>query len=216
MAVTSIVIADDHAVVRSGLKLLLEAEDDLEVVAEAADVEQTIERLASYTPDILLLDLHMPGGPSLGSIPEMRKTSPRTRIVVLTMQSSAAYVRESLRAGAIGYVTKEAAGDELVDAIRLAAAGQPYVYPVLGARLAREPDDGGHPGELTDREFQVLRLIALGYTNTEIANRLHLSTRTIESHRAHIQKKLRLQSRAELVRFAIDNDVFDTSATAGQ
>lgn len=197
---------------RSGLKLLLEAEHEFEVVAEAGDVEETIRQLKAYKPAILLLDLHMPGGPSLRFIPEMKSASPGTRVVVLTMQNSAAYVRESLRAGAIGYVTKEAADDELVDAVRLAAADQPYLHPQLGARLAREPDDDGPPGDLTEREAEVLRLIALGYTNTEIGRRLFLSVRTVESHRAHIQQKLRMHTRAELVRFAIDNDLIDTHA----
>ena len=214
MTPTTIVIADDHAVMRSGLKLLLESEEGFEVVAEAGDVEETIRKLKAYKPSILLLDLHMPGGPSLESIPQMREASPETRIVVLTMQNSPGYVRESLRAGAIGYVTKEAADDELVEAVRLAAADQPYLNPRLGARLASEPEDPGRPGELSEREVEVLRLIALGYTNTEIGKQLFLSTRTVESHRAHIQQKLRLQSRAELVRFAIDNDLIETKHDA--
>jgi two-component system, NarL family, response regulator NreC len=121
-------------------------------------------------------------------------------------------VRESLRAGVIGYVTKDAADDELVEAGRLAAADQPYLHPLLGARLAPEPEDSAHPGHLTDRELEVLRMIALGYTNTEIGKQLYLRTRTVESHRAHIQQKVRLQSRAELVRFAIDNKLIETSA----
>src|SRR5436190_9760427 len=170
---TSIVIADDHAVMRSGLKMLLEAESDLEVVAEAGDVEETIRKLKAYKPDVLLLDLHMPGGPSLQYIPDMRETSPQTRIVVLTMQNSPGFVREALRAGALGYVTKEAADAELVEAVRLAAADQPYLHPRLGAKLATE----GPPDDLTEREVQVLRLIALGHTNTEIASRLYLSVR---------------------------------------
>src|SRR3954471_8468474 len=203
MSTISIVIADDHAVMRSGLKMLLEAEDDLEVVAEAGDVEETIRKLKAYKPSVLLLDLHMPGGPSLQFIPEMREASPATRIVVLTMQNSAGYVREALRAGALGYVTKEAADAELVEAVRLAANDEPYLHPRLGARLATEPVDEGPPDDLTEREVQVLRLIALGHTNTEIASQLFLSVRTVESHRAHIQQKLRLSSRAELVRYAL-------------
>src|SRR5947208_8806598 len=132
----SIVVADDHAVLRRGLKMLLEAENDLAVVAEAGDVDETIRKLKAYKPDVLLLDLHMPGGPSLQAIPEMRESSPGTRIVVLTMQDSAGFVREALRAGALGYVTKEAADPELVQAVRLAAHDQPYLHPKLGARLA--------------------------------------------------------------------------------
>jgi two-component system response regulator NreC len=214
MTKTSILIADDHAVMRSGLKLLLEAEDDLEVVAEAGDVDETVRKLKAYKPEILILDLHMPGGPSMQFIPDMREASPDTRVVVLTMANSAGYIRESLRAGAIGYVTKEAADDELVKAVRLAVADQPYLHPRLGARLASEPEHAGPPGDLTAREVEVLRLIALGYTNTEIGAQLYLSTRTVESHRSHIQHKLRLQSRAELVRFAMDNDLIETNSEA--
>jgi two-component system response regulator NreC len=211
MSRTSIVIADDHAVMRSGLKLLLEAEGDLEVVAEAGDVDETIRKLKAYKPDVLLLDLHMPGGPSLSFIPEMRELAPETHIVVLTMQNSAAFIRESLRAGAIGYVTKEAADEDLVEAVRLAASDQPYLHPGLGARLASEPEKTGNAGGLSDRELEVLRLVALGFTNTEIAQQLFLSTRTVESHLSHIQQKLRLHTRAELVRFAIENELLETA-----
>jgi two-component system response regulator NreC len=205
----SIVIADDHTVMRSGLRMLLEAESDLEVVAEAGDVEETIRKLKAYKPSVLLLDLHMPGGPSLQFIPEMIESSPETRIVVLTMQNSPGFVREALKAGALGYVTKEAADAEVVDAVRLAANDQPYLHPKLGARLATEPADEGPPDDLTEREVEVLRLIALGYTNTEIASQLYLSVRTVESHRAHIQQKLRVSTRAELVRYALDHGLVD-------
>jgi two-component system, NarL family, response regulator NreC len=208
-ATISIAIADDHAVMRSGLKMLLESEPDFEVIAEAADVDETIRKLKAYKPAVLLLDLHMPGGPSLSSIPAMLESSPGTRIVVLTMQNSPGFVREALRVGAIGYVTKEAADAEVVDAIRLAANDQPYLQPKLGARLATEPVEEGPPDDLTEREVEVLRLIALGYTNSEIASQLFLSVRTVESHRAHIQQKLRLSTRAELVRYALDHGLVE-------
>jgi two-component system, NarL family, response regulator NreC len=208
-ATTSILIADDHAVMRSGLRMLLEAEPDLEVVAEAGDVGETIRRLKAYKPDILLLDLHMPGGPSLQAMPEMREASPATRVVVLTMQNSVGYVREALRAGALGYVTKEAADAELVEAVRLAANEQPYLHPRLGARLATEPEQDGPPDDLSEREAEVLRLIALGHTNAEIASQLFLSIRTVESHRAHIQQKLRLSTRAQLVRYALEHGLVE-------
>lgn len=209
-ATISIVVADDHAVMRSGLKMLLEAEADIEVVAEAGDVEETIRKLKAYKPDVLLLDLHMPGGPSLKFIPEMLKSSPDSRIVVLTMQNSPGFVREALRAGAIAYVTKEAADAEVVDAVRLAVSDQPYLEPKLGARLATEQPQDGPPDDLTERELEVLKLIALGYTNSEIASQLYLSVRTVESHRAHIQQKLRLSTRAELVRYALDHGFVST------
>jgi two-component system response regulator NreC len=139
----------------------------------------------------------------------MRSASPDTRIVVLTMQNSPGFVREALRAGAIGYVTKEAADAEVVEAVRLAAVDQPYLHPRLGAKLATEPADNAPPGDLTEREVQVLRLIALGHTNAEIATQLYLSVRTVESHRAHIQQKLRLSTRAELVRYALDHGLIE-------
>ena len=206
---TSILIADDHAVMRSGLRMLLENEDDFEVAAEAGDVAETIRKLKAYKPDVLLLDLHMPGGPSLQAIPEMREASPGTRIVVLTMQDSAGFVREALRAGALGYVTKDAADTELVEAVRLAVDNQPYLHPKLGAKLAIEPDNEGPPDDLSEREVEVLRLIALGHTNAEIAGQLYLSVRTVESHRAHIQQKLRLQTRAELVHYALKHKLVE-------
>jgi two-component system response regulator NreC len=206
---TSIVIADDHAVMRSGLRMLLDATEDLVVVAEAGDVAETVRKLKAYKPDVLLLDLHMPGGPSLPAIPEMKDASPGTRIVVLTMQNSPGYVREALKAGALGYVTKEQADDELVDAVRLAAQDEPYLHPKLGARLATEPVDDGPPDDLTEREVEVLRLIALGHTNAEIASQLYLSVRTVESHRSHIQQKLRLTTRAELVRYALQHGLVE-------
>jgi two-component system response regulator NreC len=204
---TSIVIADDHAVMRSGLRMLLDATDDLEVVGEAGDVDETIRKLKAYKPDVLVLDLHMPGGPSLEAIPDMREASPATRIVVLSMQDSAAYVREALRAGALGYVTKEAADQELVEAIRLAASNQSYLQPKLGVRLATEPEQIGPPDDLSEREVEVLRMIALGHTNAEIGEQLFLSVRTVESHRAHIQQKLRLTKRAELVKYALEHGI---------
>jgi two-component system, NarL family, response regulator NreC len=206
---TSILIADDHAVMRSGLRMLLEAEEDFEVAAEAGDVDETLRKLMAYKPDVLLLDLHMPGGPSLTRIAEMREKSPSTRIVVLTMQNSPGFVREALRAGALGYVTKEAADVELVEAVRLAANDEPYLHPRMGARLATEPEANGPPDDLTEREAEVLTLIALGHTNAEIAEQLFLSVRTVESHRGHIQQKLRLQTRAELVRYALDHHMVE-------
>jgi two-component system response regulator NreC len=207
---TKIVIADDHAVVRSGLRMLLENEQDLRVVAEAGDVPTALRYVAAHRPKVLILDLHMPGEPSLPAIPALKEASPGTEIVVLTMQADPAYAREALRAGAIGYVLKEAAGAELVQAVRLALEGRTYLHPELGAKLATEPPaPSGPPDDLTEREVEVLRLIALGHTNTEIASQLYLSVRTVESHRAHIQAKLRLSTRAELVRYALDHDMVD-------
>jgi two-component system, NarL family, response regulator NreC len=199
-----IVIADDHAVVRRGLKQVLGAEPGFEVLAEASDVEEARRYVRGHRPDVLVLDLNLPGGSSLKHIPSIRSEFPDTQIVVLTMQNEPAYAREALSAGALGYVLKEAAETELVEAIHRAAVGDPYLNPRLGARVAAEPPPG-LPDGLSEREVEVLRMITLGYTNSEIAEQLFLSVRTVETHRAHIQQKLRLGSRAELVRYALDH-----------
>jgi two-component system, NarL family, response regulator NreC len=210
--ITTILVADDHAVVRSGLRMLLDAEEDFEVVAEAGDVSSTLRSVRGHKPSVLILDLNMPGEPSLPAIPQLREASPGTQIVVLTMQSDPAFAREALRAGAVGYVLKEAADSELVDAVRSAAAGRTYLNPELGARLAAEPPAApGPPDDLTEREVEVLRLIALGHTNAEIGQQLYLSVRTVESHRAHIQRKLGRTTRAELVRYALDRGLIASS-----
>lgn len=215
-ATTTVVIADDHAVVRSGLKTLLEAEPGLEVTAEARDVRTAMTLVRAQRPDVLVLDLNMPGEPSLPAIPELLEASPGTAIVVLTMQNDPAFAREALRAGALGYVLKESANAELVEAVRAATEGRTYLQPQLGARLAAEPaKPATSDNDLSERETEVLKLIALGHTNTEIAEQLYLSVRTVESHRAHIQQKLRLSTRAELVRYALDHDLLDTSNGAG-
>jgi two-component system response regulator NreC len=202
---TRIVLADDHAVVRSGLRFVLEAEDGLQVIAEAGTVEETVRKVRAIRPDVLVLDLNMGHESSLEQIPQLRADAPQTAIVVLTMQNEPAFARQALQAGAAAYVLKEAADDELVEAVRTAAAGGTYLNPVLGARLAAEPPaPDGPPDDLTEREVDVLRLIALGNTNQEIADQLYLSVRTVESHRAHIQRKLGRTTRAELVRYALD------------
>jgi two-component system response regulator NreC len=208
----TIVLADDHPVVRTGLRMLLDAEDDLQVVAEAGDVDAAARYVRGHKPTVLILDLNMPGEPSLPAIPSIREGSPDTSIVVLTMQDDPAFAREALRAGARGYVLKQSAGQELVQAIRTAAGGGTYLNPELGARVAAEPaSPSGPPGDLTEREVEVLRLIALGHTNNEIASQLYLSVRTVETHRAHIQQKLGISTRAELVRYALDNGLIDAA-----
>jgi two-component system response regulator NreC len=197
-----IVLADDHAVVRSGLRLLLDGEEGLEVVAEAGDADAARRYVRGHHPHVLVLDLNMPGSLSLKMIPVIRDESPDTQIVVLTMQQEPAFAREALGAGALGYVLKEAADEELVEAVRRAAVGERYLNPRLGARIAAEPPPGP-PDDLSDREVEVLRLIALGHTNAEIAEQLFLSVRTVETHRSHIQQKLRVSTRAELVGYAL-------------
>ena len=196
-------LADDHAVVRAGLRLLL-TQAGMDVVAEAGDVETALRYVLGHKPDVLVLDLNMPGEPSLPAIPRVADASPETHVVVLTMQQEPEFARKALQAGASAYVLKEAADAELVQAIHVAREGGTYVNPSLGARLATMQDDGP-PGGLTQREVDILRLIALGHTNAEIAEQLFLSVRTVETHRAHIQQKLRRTTRAELVRYALEH-----------
>ena len=205
----SVVIADDHPVMRAGLRMLLDAENDMQVVAESGTVEETLETLRLYEPDVVLLDLYMPGGPCLRCIPMMLEASPRTSVVVLTMQTSPGFVREALRLGATAYVTKQAADGDLVHAVRGAAHDEPYVQPTLGAQLAVTPLEQTQTDELTARETEVLRLIALGYTNAEIAGEMGRSVRTVESHRTRLQRKLDLGSRAELVRYALEHGMLE-------
>ena len=209
---TKIVIADDHRVVRSGLRMLLDREDGFEVVAEAGDVADARRYVRAHRPDVLVLDLNMPGDPSLPAIPIFMEESPTTRVVVLTMQEDPAFAREALQAGASGYVLKEAADSEVVAAVREVAGGGRYVHPELGARLVAADTAERRRAEenpLSEREAEVLRLLALGHTNQEIAKQLYISVRTAETHRAHIMQKLRLSSRAELVRYALDHGLLE-------
>ena len=208
---TTIVLADDHAVVRSALRMLLEAELGFEVVAEAGDAPSAIQYVRGHKPSVLILDLNMPGPSSLESIPAIKEASPDTQIVVLTMQAETAFARQALQAGVAAYVLKEAAEEELVTAIRSVAHGETYLQPALGARLAAEPE-GGAKDDLSEREIEVLRRIALGFTNAEIAEQLFLSIRTVESHRAHIQQKLQLTTRSELVGYALEHGLVETGS----
>lgn len=204
-----VVIADDHAVVRRGLRQVLDAEEEFELVAEASDLDGARRYVRGHHPHVLVLDLNLPEGSSLEAIPQLRTEFPDTQIVVLTMQNEPAYARQALIAGALGYVLKEAAEEELVEAVRRAAAGDTYLNPRLGARVAAEPPPG-LPDGLSEREVEVLRMIALGHTNAEIGDHLYLSVRTVETHRAHIQQKLRLGTRSELVRYALDHGLVET------
>ncbi|MGZ5375797.1 MAG: response regulator [Solirubrobacterales bacterium] len=205
-----IVLADDHGIVRGALRMLLEGESDLEVVAEAGDGETAARCVLGHKPDVLVLDLNMPGISGLDAIGPARENSPETEIVVLTMLNEPAAAKQALRAGALGYVQKEAASSDLITAVRMAARGETYLQPELGAKLAAEPDEEA-PDNLSGRELDVLRLIALGHTNAEIGEQLFLSVRTIESHRSHIQQKLDCHNRAGLVRYAFDRGLVETS-----
>ena len=209
------VIVDDHAVVRSGLRLVLESESDIEVVAEAADARNAVFEARAHRPDVILLDVVMPGRSGIEAIPDLLEESPESKVLVLSMQDDPAYVREAFGAGASGYVLKEAADAEVVAAVREVAAGERYVHPALGARLVvAEAEERVRAEEdpLSEREHEILRLLALGHTNQEIAGKLFLSVRTVETHRAHIMQKLRISTRAELVRYALERGVLDSSA----
>ena len=203
-AAITIVLAEDHRVVRAGLRLLLDAQPDLTVLGEAGDIAETERRLAAHRPRVLVLDIDMPEGSSIPAIPRLNAASPETGIVILTMHTDPGMAREAIRAGVKAYVVKEAAETELVEAIRAAAAGRTYLTPELGARLAAAVPEGTsrRPDGLSARELEVLELIALGHTNGEIASKLYLSVRTVESHRARIQQKTSRGSRAELVAYA--------------
>src|SRR3954453_10254843 len=209
----TIVLADDHHVVRTGLRLLLAAERGFPAVREADDPAAALRSVFGHKPTVLVLDLTMPGETTaLEAIPLVRERSAGTAVVVLTMQEDPSFARHALRAGAAGYVLKDSANAELVEAVRRAAAGETYLAPRLGAALAASPaEPAGPPDDLTPRELEVLRLIALGHTNAEIGAQLFLSIRTVESHRAHIQQKLRRSSRAELVRYALDHGLLGDS-----
>jgi two-component system, NarL family, response regulator NreC len=198
----TIVIADDHAVVRQGLRLLLEAEDDLAVVGESADIAQTCALLRECTPAVVLLDLHMGRDLSLSALFELRSASPATAVVILTMEDDPAFVAPAWNAGAAGYVLKEASRTDLVRAIRTVAKGGRYLDPAIGGWALTSAD-----AALTDRELEVLRLVALGYTNSEIATRMYISPRTVETHRANLQAKLGIAGRPELVRYALEHGV---------
>jgi two-component system response regulator NreC len=204
--VIRVILVDDHAVVRTGLRLLLDSEDDIEVVGEAENARRALFETIQNQPDVVLMDVVMPDQSGIEAIKPVLEAAPQTKILVLSMQDDPSYVREAFAAGASGYVLKEAADTELVDAVRQVAGGGNYVHPTLGARLiAAEAEERRRAQEdpLSEREREILRLLALGHTNQEIAKMLFISVRTAEAHRAHIMRKLRLSTRAELVRYAL-------------
>ena len=206
------VVVDDHAVVRSGIKLLLEREEDIEVVGEAGNAKDAIFRARALKPNVMLLDVVMSGESGIEVLPKLLKESPETKVLVLSMQDDPNYVREAFAAGAAGYVLKEAADEEVVSAVREIAAGGHYVHPALGARMVAAEAEARAAAEadpLSDREREVLRMLALGHTNQEIAKMLYISVRTAETHRAHIMQKLRLSTRAELVRYALSHGLLE-------
>jgi len=209
---TRILVVDDHAVVRSGLRLLLSAEEDFDVVGDAGNARDAVFEARALKPDVILLDVVMPGESGIEVLPRLKQEAPDAKVLVLSMQDDPRYVHEAFSQGANGYVLKEAADAEVVSAVREIAAGGSYVHPVLGARMVAAEASARAAAEadpLTEREREVLRLLALGHTNQEIAKQLFISVRTAETHRAHIMQKLNLSTRAELVRHAIANGLLD-------
>lgn len=205
-----VLVADDHTVVRAGIRLLLESETDIEVVGEARDGQEAVQKAHQLVPDIVLMDLAMPGMGGLEATQRITQASPGVRVLVLTMHENDEYFFQALNAGASGYLLKETSPDELVAALRAVYQGGVFIYPSLAGRLlddylrrVRAGDEEKVLGQLTPREQEVLRLIAQGKTGRQIADILHLSPKTVDRHRANITEKLNLHSRAELIRYAI-------------
>ncbi len=207
-----VILVDDHAILRAGLRRVLEAEPDIEVVGEAESADRAVFEALSSKPDVVVMDVVMPGKSGIEGMPAVLQAVPEAKVLVLSMQDDPHYVREAFAVGAAGYVLKEAADTEVVGAVRAVAAGERYVHPTLGARLVAAEAEERKRAEadpLSEREREVLRLLALGHTNQEIAKMLYISVRTAETHRAHIMQKLRLSSRAELVRYALENGLIE-------
>jgi two-component system response regulator NreC len=207
-----VLVVDDHAVVRSGLRRVLDAAEGIETVGEAPNAERAVFEALEHKPDVILLDVTMPGKSGIEGMPALFQAVPEAKVLVLSMHDDPRYVRAAFEAGASGYVLKEAADTEVVDAVRSVASGERYLHPALGARLvAAEAEERkrAQADPLSEREREVLQLLALGHTNQEIATKLYISVRTAETHRAHIMQKLGLTSRAELVRYALDQGLIE-------
>lgn len=206
----SVVLADDHNLIRTGLRALLQGEEGLRVIGEAGDAAAAAKLVADRRPDVLVLDLQMPGADPVAGVRRLSEEAPATAVVVLTIRSDPRSARDLMRAGAAAYVLKQSAERKLSEAIRVAAAGGAYVDPELGGALAKleaDPLDS-----LSERECELLRLVALGHTNREIGERVHLSVRAIEVNRAKLMEKLGIESRPDLVRFAIEHRLIDTGS----
>ena len=207
-----VLVVDDHAVVRTGLRSVLDAEPGIETVAEAADADSAVFEAMEHKPDVVLLDVMMPRKSGIEGMPALQQAAPDAKVLVLSMQDDPRYVREAFDAGASGYILKEADDTEVVDAVRTVAGGERYLHPALVPRLVAAETEERKRAEadpLSEREREVLRLLALGHTNQEIAKMLFISVRTAETHREHIMQKLDLASRAELVRHAISEGLLE-------
>ena len=212
-----ILLVDDHRVVRAGLRMLLEAEPGFEVVDEAGDIREAVFKTRRHTPDLLVLDVRLPDGDGVEAIDRLLAEAPAAKVLILSMEDDAHHVRGAFANGANGYVLKDAAEDELVNAVREVAAGGRYLDPELGARMVQadiQERERAASDPLSDREREVLRLLAEGHTNQEIAATLYISVRTAETHRAHIMQKCGFSSRAELVRYAIDHGMLEPGSAS--
>lgn len=210
--VIRVALCDDHAVVRSGLARIVADEPGFEVVGEAGTADEAVALARAERPDVFVMDLGLPGASGIEATRRVVEVSPDTKTLVLTVHDDVAYLRKAFDAGARGYLVKDAADVELVLAIRQVAAGEEYVHPRLGAALLSPGAAGrvaGPGGELSERELDVLRLVALGNTNAQIAADLYVSVRTVETHRAHVQQKLGIKARADLVRYAREHGLLD-------
>ncbi|PYO91536.1 MAG: DNA-binding response regulator [Gemmatimonadetes bacterium] len=212
MSAIRVLIADDHAVLRSGLRMLLEAQPDIEIAGEAGDGPQVVQRARELQPDVVLMDLTMPGPPSGEVIGQVLRAAPATRVLILTMHDDPAYLASALAAGAAGYVVKKVADSELLTAIRAVHAGRTFVdltqtlTPPPGPRMSRR---GKQPKELSRREREVLRLLAQGHSNQQVADQIRVSVKTVETYRTRLRVKLGLKERAELYRFAVESGLLN-------
>lgn len=209
---TRILLADDHSVLRSGLRLLLESQPDIQVVGEASTGFEALAVAEKLQPDLILLDLSMPGLGGLDVLPRLKEILPRVKILILTMHEDSQYLKQAIQRGASGYILKKAADVELISAIETVMDGEMYVHPTMTKSLLEDllPNSGENESielwdSLSDREQEVLKLVALGYTSAEIAGQLSLSAKTVETYRARGMEKLGLRTRAALVRYALKN-----------
>lgn len=221
MATIRVLIADDHTVLRAGLRMLIGAQSDMEVVGEAADGDEAIRKTLEIRPDVALIDITMPGSGGIKAIERISEACPPTRVLVLTMHDVPAYLRSALAAGASGYVVKRAADSELLSAIRAVHRGRTVLDPALAAMvvqgaLGKKAAGGQAASLLSPREREVLGLVAQGYTNQQIADRLGLSVKTVETYRSRLVEKLGLRSRADLVRYALDSGLFGSRQTTAE
>ena len=205
-----VLLVDDHQLFRSAIRALLREQYGVSAVGEAGTAEQAVIVARALQPDLVLLDLVLPRKSGNEAIPELLKVAPSTKVIVVSSQSQPSSVRQAIAAGARGYVLKRASEAELIDAIHRVAAGERYVDPDLGAQLA-VADTVPELEPLSDRELDVLQLLTLGYTNSEIGAKLYVSVRTVDTHRAHIMRKLRVDTRAELVLFALANGLIGSA-----